>query len=44
MIDKEGKIDLNWSDDLITGTCIAYDGEIKNERVKGMIQPVKTEN
>ncbi len=34
MIDKEGNLSLNWSDDLITGTCIAHNGEVKNERLK----------
>lgn len=29
MIDKEGNINLNWEDDLITGTCISYQQEIK---------------
>ncbi|MBP8755134.1 MAG: NAD(P) transhydrogenase subunit alpha [Chitinophagales bacterium] len=37
MIDKEGNINLNWEDDLITGTCISYQQEIKNERVKNLI-------
>jgi len=37
MIDKEGNLNLNWEDDLITGTCIAHEGEIKNERVQGTL-------
>lgn len=37
MIDKDGNINLNFEDDLITGTCIAHQGEIKNERVKNVI-------
>ncbi|MFN3939191.1 MAG: NAD(P) transhydrogenase subunit alpha [Chitinophagales bacterium] len=37
MIDKEGNVNLNWEDDLITGTCIAHAGEIKNERVKNLL-------
>ena len=40
MVNKEGTIDLNWADDLITGTCIAHQGEIKNERVKAQMQNV----
>lgn len=41
IIDKEGNINLNFDDDLVTGTCIAHNGEIKNERVKSvMTQPV----
>ncbi len=38
MIDNEGKLNLNWEDDLITGTCIAHEGEIKNERVKKVVE------
>ncbi|MBA2250090.1 MAG: Re/Si-specific NAD(P)(+) transhydrogenase subunit alpha [Chitinophagaceae bacterium] len=33
IIDKEGKLNLNFEDDLVKGTCIAYDGKITNERV-----------
>jgi NAD(P) transhydrogenase subunit alpha len=41
LIGKEGNINLNFEDDLVTGTCIAHNGEIKNERVKSvMTQPV----
>ncbi len=34
IIDKEGKINLNFDDDLVKGTCIAHNGQITNERVK----------
>ncbi len=34
IIDKEGKINLNFDDDLVKGTCIVHDGKIVNERVK----------
>lgn len=37
MVDKDGNINLNFEDDLITGTCIAHQGEIKNERVKNVV-------
>lgn len=37
IIDKEGKINLNFEDDLVKGTCIAHDGKITNERVAGLI-------
>ena len=37
MFDKDGNLVLNWEDDLITGTCIAHAGEIKNERVKSAV-------
>lgn len=37
IIDKDGNINLNFEDDLVTGTCIAHEGEIKNERVKSAV-------
>lgn len=37
IIDKEGKLNLNFEDDLVKGTCIATAGEITNERVKTLI-------
>lgn len=37
IITKEGAINLNWDDDLVKGTCIAYNGEVTNETVKQLI-------
>jgi len=37
MIDKEGKFNLNFEDDLVKGTCVVHGGEITNERVKQVI-------
>jgi H+-translocating NAD(P) transhydrogenase subunit alpha len=37
IIDKEGKLNLNFEDDLVKGTCIAHNKTITNERVKGLI-------
>jgi NAD(P) transhydrogenase subunit alpha len=34
MIDKEGNLQLNFEDELVTGTCITHDGKITNERVR----------
>ena len=31
---KEGELQLNWSDDLVAGSCIVHEGEIKNERLR----------
>ena len=31
---KDGEVEYNFEDDLITGTCIAHQGNIHNERVK----------
>lgn len=33
IIDNEGKLSLNFQDDLVQGCCIAHDGNIVNERV-----------
>ena len=33
MIDKEGKLNLNFEDDLVKGTCVLHGGAITNERV-----------
>jgi NAD(P) transhydrogenase subunit alpha len=37
MIDKEGKFNLNFEDDLVKGTCVAHGGAITNDRVKQAI-------
>ncbi|HKP31915.1 MAG TPA: Re/Si-specific NAD(P)(+) transhydrogenase subunit alpha [Chitinophagaceae bacterium] len=34
IIDKEGKLNLNWEDDLVKGSCITHGGEVMNERLK----------
>ncbi|RMF30898.1 MAG: Re/Si-specific NAD(P)(+) transhydrogenase subunit alpha [Bacteroidetes bacterium] len=33
---KDGKMDLNWEDDIVAGTCLTHQGEIVNERVKSL--------
>ncbi|MBS1918242.1 MAG: Re/Si-specific NAD(P)(+) transhydrogenase subunit alpha [Bacteroidetes bacterium] len=33
IIDKDGKLNLNFEDDLVKGACITHKGEIVNERV-----------
>ena len=38
IVDKEGNLNLNWEDDIVAGTCITHTGEIKNERVKKVIE------
>lgn len=38
IVDKEGNLNLNWEDDIVVGTCITHAGEIKNERVKQVIE------
>lgn len=37
MIDKEGKFNLNFEDDLVKGTCVVHNGAITNERVNQVI-------
>lgn len=36
IIDKEGKLNLNWEDDLVKGACITHAGKITNERVAAL--------
>ena len=36
IIDKEGKLDLNFDDDLVKGTCIVHDGKIVNEKIAAL--------
>ncbi|MEO8768848.1 MAG: Re/Si-specific NAD(P)(+) transhydrogenase subunit alpha [Ferruginibacter sp.] len=37
IIDKEGKINLNFEDDLVKGTCIANGGVVTNDRIKSLL-------
>jgi len=37
IINKEGKLHLNWDDDLVKGSCITHGGNVVNERVKALI-------
>jgi NAD(P) transhydrogenase subunit alpha len=37
MINKEGALNLNFEDDLVKGTCIAFNGEVTNERINQLI-------
>jgi NAD(P) transhydrogenase subunit alpha len=36
IIDKEGRLNLNFEDDLVKGACITHNGEVTNERVKNL--------
>lgn len=38
IIDSEGQLQLNFEDDLVKGTCIAYNQEVVNERVKSLMK------
>ena len=37
IIDKDGKLNLNFEDDLVKGTCMAHEGKITNERVQNLV-------
>ncbi|MEP7107874.1 MAG: Re/Si-specific NAD(P)(+) transhydrogenase subunit alpha [Ferruginibacter sp.] len=37
MVGKEGKLYLNFDDDLVKGTCIVHEGVITNERVRAVV-------
>jgi H+-translocating NAD(P) transhydrogenase subunit alpha len=37
IIDKEGKLNLNWEDDLVKGSCITHNGVVTHEKVKALI-------
>lgn len=38
IVGKEGELNLNFEDDLVKGACITHNGEICNERVKGLTE------
>ncbi len=44
IIDKEGKLNLNFNDDLVKGTCVAHDGKVTNERVMTLLSGVPAES
>jgi H+-translocating NAD(P) transhydrogenase subunit alpha len=37
IFDKEGKLNLNFEDDLVKGACITYKGEVVNDRIKNLL-------
>jgi len=41
IMDGEGKLHLNFEDDIVKGTCITHQGEVLNERVKSLIENEK---
>lgn len=34
LLSKEGQLQLNWSDELVKGSCISHEGQIVHERLK----------
>lgn len=34
---KEGNINLAWEDDLVKGCCVTHNGDVVNERVRGLV-------
>jgi H+-translocating NAD(P) transhydrogenase subunit alpha len=37
LVTKEGKLNLDFNDDIIKGSCVAHGGQVVNERVKGLL-------
>ncbi|MBS1747977.1 MAG: Re/Si-specific NAD(P)(+) transhydrogenase subunit alpha [Bacteroidetes bacterium] len=37
IITKEGNINLNFEDDIVAGCCMAHEGNVMNEKVKGLL-------
>lgn len=35
----EGELNLNFDDDILKGACLTHGGEIRNDRVKSMLEP-----
>ena len=36
---KDGELNLNFDDEIISGACLTHGGEIRNARVKSMLEP-----
>ena len=37
LITKEGKLNLDFNDDIVKGTCLTHKGEIVNERIRNVV-------
>jgi NAD(P) transhydrogenase subunit alpha len=40
IIDKNGNLNLNWDDELVSGSCITHGGEVVHERLKALMEGV----
>lgn len=38
LVSKEGKLNLDFNDDIIKGACVTHGGQVVNERVKGLLK------
>jgi len=38
IIDKQNKLNLDWQDELIAGSCITHSGQLVNEKIKSILQ------
>lgn len=41
LLAKDGALNLDFDDDILSGSCIVYEGEIRNERIKEIVQSSK---
>jgi H+-translocating NAD(P) transhydrogenase subunit alpha len=41
LLAKDGALNLDFADDILSGSCIVHDGEIRNERIKEIVQGSK---
>ena len=42
LIDAEGKLNLNWEDDILANTCVTHAGEVMSSRVKNILFQTET--
>jgi NAD(P) transhydrogenase subunit alpha len=42
LIDAEGKLNLNWEDDILANTCVTHAGEVMSPRVKNILFQTET--
>jgi len=41
LLAKDGALNLDFDDDILSGSCIVHQGEIRSERIKEMVQGSK---
>jgi len=43
LLAKDGALNLDFSDDILNGSCVVHQGEIRNERIKEIFKTLKSE-